>query len=92
VQIGGQVAAPDGVTIMFVGVYIRDQFDFNGDQSLGYWNAETNIVSSGNPLRGDLVTNRDFCTWRAVTKKGGDFEIFSDVHILPLAVPEVIEV
>jgi hypothetical protein len=53
VQIGGQVAAaPDGVTIMFVGVYIRDQFDFNGDQSLGYWNAETNIVSSGNPLRG----------------------------------------
>jgi len=97
VQIGGDVAAaPDGVkttvTIMFVGVYIRDQFDFNGDQSLGYWNAETNKVSSANPLVGDLVTNRDFCAWRAVTKKGGDFEVFSDVHILPLAVPEVIEV
>ena len=60
VQIGGDVAAaPDGVKttvkIKFVGVYIRDQFDFNGANSLGYWNAETNRVSLVNPLVGDLV-------------------------------------
>jgi Na+-translocating ferredoxin:NAD+ oxidoreductase RnfG subunit len=59
---------------------------------LGYWNAETNKVSLVNSFVGDLVTDTDFCTWRSVTKKGGDFEVFSDVHILPLAVPEVIEV
>ena len=97
VQIGGDVAAaPDGVKttvkIRFVGVYIRDQFDFNGGNSLGYWNAETNNVSLVNPFVGDLVTDNDFCYWRAATKKGGDFEVFSDVLILPLKVPEVIEV
>lgn len=25
------------VTISKIGVYIRDSFDFNGDQALGYW-------------------------------------------------------
>ena len=97
VQIGGEVEAAPGaakttVKIMFVGIYVRDQYDFNGDQHLGFWDPKTNRVSAANPFAGEAVTNKDFRLWRSANKMGGDFEVFSDVQVLPLARPDVIEV
>jgi Family of unknown function (DUF6402) len=75
------------VTIKEVGVYVRDSFDFNGDQSLGYWDDSDDSVSVWNMASGDEVTNADFRSWRAKNKKGGDFLVYSDVKRTTLARP-----
>jgi hypothetical protein len=67
------------VTVTEVGVYVRDSFDFNGDQDLGYWDDEDDSVSSWIMFSGDHVTNADFRKWRVSNKKGGDFLVYSDV-------------
>lgn len=84
-------ASPDGhrVVISQVGVYVRDSFDFNGDQFLGYWDRDDNSVSNLNPLSGTHVSNADFRRWREQNQKGGDFMIFSDLKVIKLASPEV---
>lgn len=84
VTVAGQVAPVAGtashrVTLTGIGVYVRDSYDFNGDQDLGYWDARGNRVSAVNPLFGDRVTNADFRSWRARTGLGGDFVVYSDV-------------
>ncbi len=67
------------VTISEVGVYIRDSYDFNGSQFLGFWDDKDNSVSMINPLSGTSVSNDDFHSWRVKTGKGGDFLVFSDL-------------
>jgi len=76
------------VNISEVGVYLRDSYDFNGDQSLGYWNASTNY-GGGNPFKGTPVANSDFRDWRTANKKGGDFLVFSDLKIVKISPPAV---
>jgi len=93
VLIAGSVApAPGGarfqVTITEVGIYIRDSYDFNGDQDLGYWDDTDNSVSMINPLSGTKVTNADFRAWRAPNGRGGDFLVFSDVKRTTLRPPD----
>ncbi len=93
VLIGGSVApAPGGahfqVTITEVGIYIRDSYDFNGDQDLGYWDDTDNSVSMINPLSGTKVTNADFRAWRTRNGRGGDFLVFSDVKRTTLRPPD----
>ena len=75
--------------IKFVGVYIRDQFDFNGDDSLGYWNAETNKVSLCESPRGRSRDGQGFLRLAGRDEEGGDFEVFCTLDLL-LTVPEVI--
>lgn len=83
--------SPDGhrVAISRVGVYVRDSFDFNGTQFLGFWDRDDNSVSSINPLSGTSVSNADFRRWREQNQKGGDFMIFSDLKIITLTSPDV---
>ncbi|MGH8621901.1 MAG: DUF6402 family protein [Burkholderiales bacterium] len=76
------------VTISEVGVYVRDSYDFNRDQFLGYWDDSDNSVSAVNPLSGTAVRNRHFREWRSKTGRGGDFLVFSDVKRSSLTRPD----
>jgi hypothetical protein len=64
------------VTIQEVAIYIRDSYDFNGDQRLGYWSDDD--VSLGD-FSMSKVTNETFRDWRTQNHMGGDFLIYSDV-------------
>ncbi len=84
VAIAGMVeAVPNSlqfkVSVSEVGVYIKDSYDFEGDQFLGYWDENDNSVSTINRFSGDGVTNEDFRNWRNANGKGGDFRVYSDV-------------
>lgn len=97
VQIGGEATPVLGtgkcrVSVDTIGVYIRDQYDFIGDQDLGYWDKSDNKVSARNPFTGDKITNETFRDWRTANNKGGDFEVFSDVRVTTLTSPDVFEV
>jgi hypothetical protein len=80
------------VTISEVGVYIRDSYDFNGSQFLGFWDDKKNTVSMANPLAGTAVSNDDFRTWRAANSKGVDFLVYSDLLRTRLSTPDVFEI
>lgn len=67
------------VSVKEVGVYIKDSYDFEGDQFLGYWDAGDNSVSTINFFSGDGVSNEDFRDWRKANGRGGDFRVYSDV-------------
>ena len=96
VRVGGTVerifAERSRVTITHIGVYIRDSYDFNNFQHLGFWNSKSKTVSATNPFAGDGVTNADFRAWRKKNNKGGDINVFSDVQINFLRRPEVFEI
>jgi hypothetical protein len=66
VAIAGTVTARVGavvtVSISEVGVYVKDSFDFNEAQFLGFWGH-----------RDTPVNNATFRDWRAKFAKGGDF-------------------
>jgi hypothetical protein len=80
------------VTAREVGVFMRDSYDFNGSQFLGFWDDKDNSVSMFNPLAGERVSNDHFRAWRAANKRGGDFLVFSDVKRVPLSEPDVFTV
>lgn len=80
------------VTISEVGVYLRDSYDFNGTQFLGFWDDKKNSVSMLNPIAGFPVTNDDFRSWRINIGKGGDFLIFSDLLRIKLTTPDSFEI
>jgi len=62
-----------------IAIYVKDSYDFVGDQSLGYWKSSTNYGGK-NPFKGDKVTNADF------RKHGGgaDFKVYSDLKVTNL--------
>ena len=68
------------ITIKEVGVFVRDSYDFNTNQTLGYWDVNTNSVGKTS-LSGTEVTNAHFRAWRQANNKGCDFLIFSDVKV-----------
>ena len=92
--VAGEVE-PDGdkhkVTVKQVGIYIRDSYDFEGDQNLGYWDDSDNSVSFL-PGTGTKVTNKSFRDWRSANSKGGDFMVYSKVKLTDLATSDVFEV
>jgi hypothetical protein len=68
------------ITIEEIGIYVRDQYEFQGRQPpLGFWDETSNSVSR-NPLSGVPVFNHHFRAWRDATGKGGDMVIFTDVQ------------
>jgi hypothetical protein len=71
------------VAIDAVGIYVRDSYDFNGDQHLGYWN-DTTDYGGKNPFKGTGVTNQDFRDWRSANSRGGDFLVYSDLKVVPV--------
>lgn len=88
---------PDGVTHKITltkkGVLVEDQYDFEEEQALGYWNIETHTASH-NPFAGCgailPVLNSDFRAWRDQTTRGGDYWVFSDIKQEPINPPIVI--
>ena len=72
------------VVIKEIGIYVRDSYDFKGDQPLGYWDADHKTMSMINPFSGTRVSNADFVAWRREHFKGGDFLIFSDIQRMTL--------
>ena len=80
------------VIINEVAIYVRDSFDFEGEQFLGFWDDSDNSVSMLNPLSGTSISNQDFRDWRAATGLGGDFLVFSDAHRLRLTTPDEFDV
>jgi hypothetical protein len=84
------------VSVNSIGTYIRDTYDFNGDQYLGHWSKVsapyTRLYTVG-ASRGDCpddfveVNNERFRAHRDKAGKGGDLLIFSDVLITPLRKP-----
>lgn len=75
-----------------VGIYVRDSFDFNGSQFLGFWDDSDDSVSMVNPLSGESVRNEDFRNHRARTGMGGDFLVYSEVQKLMRKTPDVFTV
>jgi len=65
--------------------YIRDSYDFSGDQPLGYWGQDGAHKLPGRSL--SMVENRSFNDWRSHTGAGADFLIFSDVHRYKIPAP-----
>ena len=76
------------ITVNQVGVYIWDSYDFNGDQTLGFWNMEKGEVSKVPGLDSSEVTNKSFRDWRQQSSKGCDFIVFSDVLVQSLSPPD----
>ncbi len=69
------------ISVGKVGVYIKDSYDFEGDQFLGFWDEDDNSVSTINFLSGDGVHNETFRDWRTANNMGGDFRVYSDLKI-----------
>lgn len=69
------------IEIEQIGIYVRDSYDFIGDQGLGYW-SDTDFAGGWNPIQGTAVGNADFQAWRAANHRGGDYIVYSDVKIL----------
>lgn len=76
------------VAIYAVGIYVKDSFDFNGYQELGFWNSRYATVSYSNPMIGDRVTNASFREWRAANGRGGDFLVFSNMRRMVFGTPD----
>jgi hypothetical protein len=84
VAIAGKLLSIGGgefqVSIEEVGIYVKDSFDFNGSQFLGFWG-----------YRDDPLNNADFRQWRAENHAGGDFRVFSDVKRTRLTPPDPVK-
>lgn len=95
VLVKGSVSSNDGkkfsATITEVGVYIKDSYDFEGDQSLGYWDAKGKQASMYYLPSGTRVGNKDFQKWRTDHTMGGDFQVFSDLLVFKLDKPDSFE-
>jgi hypothetical protein len=76
------------VHIAEVGIYVRDSFDFIDEgQRLGCWNEASNRVMLGPPCVPESgyvgVWNETYREWRDRHGQGGDYIIYSDLHIHP---------
>jgi hypothetical protein len=94
IAVAGEVQPVDGgyqAAITEVGVYIKDSYDFEGDQHLGFWDDSDNSVSAVNFFAGTRVTNADFRQWRRDHGAGGDFLVFSDIKRTVLTDPDVFD-
>lgn len=73
------------VKINKVGIYVRDSYDFTGEQpfglGLGNWNPDINKVAIFAFSGSHEVTNRTFRKWRDKAGCGGDYIVFSDIEV-----------
>ncbi|QNI31763.1 hypothetical protein H7849_22390 [Alloacidobacterium dinghuense] len=69
------------ISIDEVGVYVKDSFDFEGDQFLGWWG-----------YRDTDYYNSDFREWRLLNHAGGDFRVYSDVKRTKLAISDILTI
>ncbi|HYK38291.1 DUF6402 family protein [Alloacidobacterium sp.] len=69
------------LSIEEVGIYVKDSFDFEGQQFLGWWG-----------YRDTPYYNSDFREWRMLNHAGGDFQVFSDVKPEKVSPPDVLTI
>jgi len=75
-------------TITQIGIYLRDGFDYVGNQQLGYWSLKEKKVSRNpfsNPFTKDtyrLIDNKSYRDYRKDSGMGGDFYRYSDIKIM----------
>jgi hypothetical protein len=92
---------PEGIgyliNVQKVAFHVMDSYDFEGSQYLGTWDVKDKSVSNTPPLPYDsnlgpdlAVFNVDFKEWRMANRKGGDFQVYSDVKVLSLNPPDSI--
>jgi uncharacterized Zn-binding protein involved in type VI secretion len=80
------------VTIRKKGVFMEDQYDFEGAQYFGFWNIETHTASLLPSIISGCkwwVDNGSFRKWRDKNKFGGDYLIYSDLKQITLENPYV---
>ncbi|MDX1605391.1 MAG: DUF6402 family protein [Candidatus Competibacterales bacterium] len=70
------------ITVEKAAFYVRDSYDFNGDQFLGLWDKDDNSVSAWKLGSGSWIENKDFRDYRKKTGWGGDYLIYSDLKIV----------
>lgn len=70
------------------GYFIRDTYDFNGSQPLGFWSYDG--VTKTPRIGSSYVDNGSFQQWRNKHNKGGDFIVYSDVKWQVLRTPLVL--
>jgi hypothetical protein len=85
---------PDGshqVIVRKKGVFMEDQYDFEGDQSFGYWNIGNHTASTvpNSVSYCPEVTNETFRRWREENNRGGDYFVYSDLRQVTLTTPYV---
>lgn len=70
------------VMITEIGVYIRDGFDYSGDQPLGYWSLKDKNLTI-NPLNGNYryINNESYRDYRKDSGMGGDSYRYSNMYI-----------
>lgn len=67
------------IKVTQAGFYVRDSYDFNGDQFLGLWDKDDNSVSTWKLGSGSWIENEDFRKYRKKTGWGGDYIVYSDL-------------
>lgn len=84
VAIAGKIVAMSGsefqVSVEEVGIYVKDSFDFEGEQFLGIWG-----------YHDEGFSNSDFRKWRTDNHLGGDFLVFSDIKRTKLTSPDLVK-
>jgi hypothetical protein len=101
----GTVETANGKSIFKVaalGIFLRDNYDFNGTQPLGVWSkrrclSKTESLAYFGSVAAQLTIYRDFTpannatfrNWRDSTHKGGDFVLYSDVEWIDPPVKEI---
>jgi hypothetical protein len=81
------VATKDAIGITQLGICIKDSYDFNGSQFLGFWDKATNYGGFLPASGATEITNGDFRKYRSRTGMGGDYLIYSDLIVIKLASP-----
>lgn len=92
--VGGRVMPWNGghrIIIDEVAIYVRDSYDFNGEQALGVW-SDDEFIGGWSVVRGYSVSNASFREWRKANGRGGDYLIFSDARVHRFGVPDVFDV
>ncbi len=78
------------VVIHEVGTYVKDSFDFNGDQTLGFW-SDTDVYRTPG-FSTTQIHNSDYRKWRDAHGAGGDFYVFSDVLVKRLMPADLFDI
>ena len=71
-----------------IGIYVKDVFNFSGEQYLGFWKEPDTVARWG--ILGYNVSNKHFREYRKRNHVGKDFFVFSDVEVVTF--PKVLEV
>lgn len=75
------------VRIKEAGIFVEDDFDFEGTEPLGCWDPLTDTLSrsfAATCSNGTALDNAAYRMWREHHNKGGDFKVYSDIKREPL--------